>query len=151
MKLNRNNFYKCCCILSLIIFYKLLGYIYYKISSVYIMDIKEKFQLQKNSYISHNIKVALCTMGKKENLYVNEFAEYYFNLGFDHLFIYDDNDPNDEKLSNAIGSKYKDNITIYENVKKNNINRQDEAFNDCYMKNSHEYDLFAMFDMYEYL
>ena len=47
MKLNKNNFYKCCCIVSLVIFYKLLGYIYYKNLSVYIMDIKEKFQLQK--------------------------------------------------------------------------------------------------------
>ena len=90
-------------------------------------------------------------MGKKENLYVSEFVEYYFNLGFDHLFIYDDNDPNDEKISNAIGSKYKDNITIYENIKKNNINRKDEAFNDCYIKNPNEYDWFAMFDMDEYL
>ena len=126
MKLNRNNFYKFCWILFLIIFYKLLGYIYYKNSSVYVMDIKEKFQLQKKSDINHKIKLALCTMGKKENLYANEFVEYYFNLGFDHLFIYDDNDLNDEKISNAIWSKYKDNITIYENIKKNNINRQDE-------------------------
>ena len=48
-----------------------------------------------------NIKVALCTMGKYENLYANEFVEYYIKLGIDHIFIYDDNDPNTEKISDA--------------------------------------------------
>ena len=33
-------------------------------------------------------------MGKGENLYVNEFIDYYMNLGVDHIFIYDDNDIN---------------------------------------------------------
>ena len=32
-----------------------------------------------------DIKVALCTMGKMENLYVNEFVEYYSKLGIDHI------------------------------------------------------------------
>ena len=43
-----------------------------------------------------NIKVALCTMGKRENLYVNEFIEYYMKLGIKHIFIFDDNDPGEE-------------------------------------------------------
>ena len=34
-----------------------------------------------------NIKIALCTMGKKENLYVSEFIEYYLYLGVDHIII----------------------------------------------------------------
>ena len=36
-----------------------------------------------------NIKVALCTMGKNENLYVKEFISYYYKLGIDKIFIYD--------------------------------------------------------------
>jgi hypothetical protein len=32
---------------------------------------------QKNYKRNNNIKIALCTMGKDENLYVNEFIKYY--------------------------------------------------------------------------
>jgi len=49
-----------------------------------------------------DIKIALCTMGKEENLYVEEFIEYYIKLGIDHIFIYDDNDPNKEQIYKAI-------------------------------------------------
>ena len=53
------------------------------------------------------IKVALCTMGKNENLYVNEFVQYYSKLGIDHIFIYDDNDPETEKISDALDEIHK--------------------------------------------
>ena len=33
------------------------------------------------------VTVALCTMGKNENLYVKEFIEYYAKLGVDHIII----------------------------------------------------------------
>ena len=63
------------------------------------------------------IKIALCTIGKKENLYVKEFVDYYIKLGIDHIFIYDDNSPNTEKMSNIIDSTYNKHVTIYENIK----------------------------------
>ena len=42
--------------------------------------------------------MALCTMGREENLYAKEFVDHYLKLGFDHIFIYDDNEPNTEKF-----------------------------------------------------
>ncbi len=51
------------------------------------------------------MKVAICTMAKKENLYIKEFVDYYIKLGFSHIFIYDNNDPNDEKISDVINLK----------------------------------------------
>ena len=32
-------------------------------------------------------KVALCAIGRLENLYAREFVEHYKNLGIDHIFI----------------------------------------------------------------
>ncbi len=62
------------------------------------------------------MKIAICTMAKKEHLYIKEFVDYYINLGFSHIFIYDNNSPNDEKISDVInGKQYKDYVTIYEN------------------------------------
>ena len=97
-----------------------------------------------------NIKVCLCTMGKSENLYAKEFIEYYIKLGFDHLFIYDNNSPNTEKISQVLEEKYKNQVTIYETYKYN-ITNQPQAFTDCYLNNSLMYDWILMIDMDEFL
>jgi len=97
-----------------------------------------------------DIKVCLCTMGKSENLYAKEFIEYYIKLGFDHLFIYDNNSPNTEKLSQVLEEKYKNQVTIYETFKYN-ITNQPQAFTDCYLNNSFSFDWILMIDMDEFL
>ena len=122
--------------LSLIIFtFFLINYEFY-------------FGLKKDK--NKNIKIALCTMGKKENLYAKEFVEYYIILGVDHIFIYDNNEPLTEKIHDVLGNKYKERITIYE-THNLNISCQQEAFTDCYNNNLKNYDWFIMVDMDEYL
>ena len=130
--------------IKLIIFFIILLFI---ISNYQKKDInKIEFNYNDNDYI----KVALCTMGKKENLYVEEFIEYYINLGIDHIFIYDDNDKDEENISNYLKKKYEKKVTIYENIK-NYIKKQSNAFTNCYYNNFKEYDWFLMIDMDEYL
>ena len=89
-------------------------------------------------------------MGKKENLYAREFFDYYINLGVDHLFIYDNNEPFSEKIQDVLDNKYKERITIYDTYKLN-ISCQQEVYNDCYQNNLKNYDWFIMNDMDEYL
>ena len=119
------------------------------INSIYLNNLKNKGGT-KNINKSNRIKLALCTVGKKENLYVKEFIEYYFNLGISHIFIYDDNNINDEKIADSIPGKYIQNISVYEAYNKN-ITHQSEAFSDCYKNNLVEFDWFIMVDMDEYL
>ena len=106
--------------------------------------------VNKNLNDKKKIKVALCTMGKKENLYVNEFIEYYLKLGIDHIFIYDDNEPKTEEINKAIDKKYQYNVTVYE-AKTINILNQSIAFSECYNQNKNKFDWFLMFDMDEFL
>ena len=54
--------------------------------------------LRKNKII----KVCLCTSGKKENLYVKEFVEHYKKYGVNKIYIYDNNDLNDEHFDDVI-------------------------------------------------
>ena len=122
---------------------------YKKIPKKYFLSQKNKKPNSKQEN-RNNIQIALCTMGKEENLYLNEFVDYYLNLGIDHIFIYDNNPPNIEKMSNVLENKYKNNVTIYYNIS-NIINMQSKAFNDCYQKNKNLYDWFLMVDMDEYL
>ena len=119
----------------------------YKIFVLLFLLIYSLLSFQKKA---KELKVALCTMGKQENLYVKEYVNYYINLGVDHIFIYDDNDINTEKISDVIGPSYNKYVTIYENIK-DRIKKQKHAFTDCYHNNKDKYDWFIMFDMDEYL
>ena len=37
------------------------------------------------------MKIAVCAIMKDENQYIEEWSNHYKNLGFDHIFIYDNN------------------------------------------------------------
>lgn len=102
------------------------------------------------SYKNKNIKVALCTMGKQENLYVKEFISYYIRLGIDKILIYDDNDINTEQISDMIEDRYRKYIKIYK-PKKLKLFSQCKQFTDCYAKNKDKYDWLLMIDMDEFL
>ena len=96
------------------------------------------------------IKVALCTMAKKENLYIEEFIKHYIKLGLDQIFIYDDNDVNTERIKDKVNPLNKKYITIYENIK-TKIKNQGEAFTECYNNHKDKYDWFLMVDIDEFL
>ena len=106
----------------------------------------------RTSFINNKkqIKIALCTMGKRENLYAKEFIDYYIKLGIDSIFIYDDNDLDSEKISDVIDLSCKKYVTIYE-TKNKKIFNQSDAFTDCYLKNKQNFNWFLMVDMDEFL
>lgn len=37
-------------------------------------------------------KIAICCIAKDENWYVNDWIGYHLALGFDHVYLYDNND-----------------------------------------------------------
>ena len=90
------------------------------------------------------MKVATCTICRLENIYIKEFVDHYKALSVDHIYIYDNNLPNTENISDVLQS-YIDNdfVTV--------INYQDQekypmgdalisAFTDCWENNKNEYD-----------
>ena len=85
-----------------------------------------------------------------ENLYAKEFIDYYSKLGIDHIFIYDDNIPETEKISDILNQKEKEIVTIYES-KSFHIDNQSTAFTKCYKNNLNKFDWFLMVDMDEFL
>ena len=120
--------------------FKIINILFYVIFILRISFINNKKQ----------IKIALCTMGKRENLYAKEFIDYYIKLGIDSIFIYDDNNLDSEKISDVIDLSYKKYVTIYE-AKNKKIFNQSDAFTDCYLKNKQNFNWFLMVDMDEFL
>lgn len=87
------------------------------------------------------MKVALVCIAKDEDNYIQEWVEYHIKLGFDDVFVYQNN--------------YRCNY-IHPNLLKidfdrSDSNRQVGAYNDFIQKNSGVYDYAAFFDIDEFL
>lgn len=97
------------------------------------------------------MKVALVCCGKLENRYAIEFVEYYKQLGFDHIYIADNNRENDEHFEDVLQQYIDENfVTIY-NYRHINEYAQYIAYIDIYNKISKNYDWIAFYDFDEYL
>ena len=98
----------------------------------------------------HQLKVCLCTPVKKENLYLNEFVEHYKYYKVDKIFLYDNNDIDEEHLefvvNNYVQSGYIE-IINYRGQKRALF----DMMNDCYKKNYQKYDWLIFYEVDEYI
>ena len=102
------------------------------------------------------IKACVCVIGKNENKYVQEFINHYRNLGYNHIYIYDNNDGNGEKFEDVLKSELNSNFVSIINYRgKLSIyyvgGPQCLAYKDCYEKHKNEYDWLSFFDFDEFL
>lgn len=118
-----------------------------------IRDIYNRFRtLQSRVGIRYNStgKVALNCMGKCENTYIREWVEYHKSLGFDKIFIYDNNDIDGEHFEDVIGDYVEKGFCEIIDFRGRKC-CQEQAYHDCYVKNNKEYDWIAVFDIDEFL
>lgn len=96
------------------------------------------------------MNVALCAIAKCENLYINEWAEYHLNLGFDHIYVYDNNEIDGEKISDVLSD---DRITVlnYRGKHQSSCETQVKAYNECYNGYGRKYDWIMFIDIDEFL
>ena len=96
------------------------------------------------------MRVALCCIGRLENQYAVEYVEHYKKLGFDKIFIYDNNHDGEEHFEEVLQPFIDDGfVTIIDYRNKEAV--QLSAYNDCYLKYGKEYDWIAFFDFDEFL
>jgi len=109
------------------------------------------------------LKIAVCAIGKNENLYIREWVEYYKNLGITKIFLYDNNDLNGERFEEVINdyittgfikiSNWRGKIKTTKNHQEqlNGTTIQGQAYKECYYNNYKNYDWIAFFDIDEFL
>ena len=96
-------------------------------------------------------KVGLCIICKEENLYIKEFIDHYKNLGYNHIFIYDNNDINGEKLEDVIQKEIDEGFISIINYRGDRDKPLFRAYIDCYKKNNKNYNWLSFFDIDEFL
>lgn len=137
----------------LIIFLFLILIIYQNILNA--KEIKKtnlKFKSQNiiSQYNStENNKIALCVIVKNENKYINEFVNYYHKLGVTKIFIYDNNELDDDKYEENLKFELEKKIVEIINFR-GKIKAQNQAYNDCYNKHSKKFDWFIISDCDEF-
>ena len=94
----------------------------------------------------------MCVISKNENLYVREFVENYKKLGYNNIYIYDNNDKNGERFEEVINDYIQSGFVKIINFRGQIDNpRQIEAYRDCYSKNYKIYNWISFYDMDEFL
>ena len=96
------------------------------------------------------MRVALCTIGRLENQYAVEFVEWYKNLGFDKIFIYDNNHDGEEYFEDVLQQFIADGFVEVVDFRNKEV-AQLKAYNDCYSKYNNDFDWIAFFDFDEFL
>jgi len=113
-----------------------------------------KYSILNNYNKNNNIKVCICAIGKNENLYIKEFVNHYKKLGYNRIFLYDNNDIGEERFEDVIQSEINDGFVVlinYRGYKGKEQNPQFDAYKDCYEKNNNNYNWLSFFDIDEYL
>ena len=103
-----------------------------------------------NLFIKSNDKVCICVIGKKENKYIKEYADHYKSLGIDKIFLYDNNEINDEKFESVLSDYVKNGFIEIFNYR-GKVAPQLKLYEKCYNSNKNNYDWFIFFDIDEFI
>ena len=93
------------------------------------------------------MNTAICCIVKCENLYLQEWADYHFNLGFTHIFIYDNNSVDGEQILSSVADDER--VTVIDCRGK--LAYQNTAYTECYRRYGKEYDWIAFIDLDEFI
>ena len=90
---------------------------------------------------------AICCIAKCENRYLEEWTNYHLALGFDHIFIHDNNDISGEQIITAVSADER--VTVI--VCRGKTAYQNTAYTSFYQRYGKEYDWIAYIDVDEFI
>lgn len=96
------------------------------------------------------MRTLLCCIGRLENDYIREYVEYYKNLGFTNICLYDNNRDGEDDFHDVIGDYIDSGFVILKDYR-NKIACQIQSYQECYDEYGHDYDWIAFFDIDEFL
>lgn len=92
----------------------------------------------------------ICLLVKNENDYINEWLEWHLNLGFERIFIYEND--SEIPIRKSINKEYKSYCEITNwNKGKYSGHMQIEAYTDCIKKHKYETKWMAFIDADEFI
>ena len=96
------------------------------------------------------MRSCVVAIAKYENDYIREWIEYNLNLGFDHIFIGDNNDDHIEDIFTVVNDYVKDGKVTIINIKDYNIT-QNQFYHHVYKNLVGSFDWVLFYDIDEFL
>ena len=95
------------------------------------------------------MRVVLCAMAKNEHLYINDWVNHYLKLGFDKIYLYDNDDIDKTFIGDYIENKDKVEIINIRGQKKEHL--QHDIYTGFYNAHNKQFDWCLFCDIDEFL
>lgn len=97
------------------------------------------------------MKVVICAILRTENRYLEEWLDYHLSLGFDHIYLCDNAEEDEEKALEIVDGnvKYIDKVTVFPYYGKKG--QQIKAYTECYNERNLDFDWMAFIDLDEFI
>lgn len=91
------------------------------------------------------MEIVICAIARLENRYIKEWVDYHLSLGFSHIYLYDNNRKEEERIAETITKDYYNNVTI---IPYHNVDHwpQVQAYKDCWERFKFDWVLFIDID-----
>lgn len=107
--------------------------------------------ITSNEIVTNQLKTALVGIGKCENNYIREWVIHYLDIGFDKIFLLDNNDKDGERFEYVIGDFINDKKVELIDVR-GETNAQIRNYDNIYSSTKlKDFDWVAFFDIDEFL
>ena len=93
------------------------------------------------------MRVIICAIAKCENEYINDWVNWHLDLGFDEIYLYDNNDADYEPIETRIEKIDKVHIIKIPGAKKFQL----ETYDNFYRQHNKEFDWCAFIDIDEFI
>lgn len=97
------------------------------------------------------MRVVVCALAKNEHRYINEWVSHYVKLGFDKLYIYDNDDSFDCQVINYIDKQYVDKFEIRNIRMLHEDKLQQKIYTNFYRTENSKFDWCLFCDIDEFL
>ena len=97
------------------------------------------------------MRVVICALAKNEHLYINDFVKWYVNLGFDTIYIYDNDELGAKSIKECIDTNLLDKVVIknIRGFKRDKL--QHDIYTGFYAKYGKDFDWVFYCDIDEFL
>ena len=99
--------------------------------------------------VEKKLKAVICAIAKNENAYINDWVNWHLRIGFDHIYLFDNNESPSDYVGNFIDEI--DKVTIYDVNDIREENLQTKCYNKFYLENRDEFDWCLFCDIDEFL
>ena len=95
------------------------------------------------------MRVVICAMAKNEHLYINEWVKHYLSIGFDKIYLFDNDEENKEYIGDYIDKSFLPQVEIINIRGQKKEHLQHDIYTNFY--NTHSFDWCLFCDVDEFL